>query len=399
MAIDQAAFARKVIKALRKRRRLDGDIAYDAATFGLTLPDASRMFLGNLFADWSAAPWYRKRGVIAHYLSAVGASNAVPTDRAAFRASLRIQLRDTAWLELNRDLMAGDHPRADVLPATPLCPELALAPVIDSPTAMASVTATQLREHGLSVDDAVQLGRANLRAHSPRGFQRLAPGVFTSATGDSYDASRLVLTELIARLDLRGDPVALVPSRDQLLITGSDDDVGLATVAAAARPLLDRPRAITGQAFVWRSGAWSAFLPPPAHPAHLALRELAVITDARAAADQKAQLEAVHADDPTAPFVATFTVMAHQDTRALASHCVWTEGVDTLLPRTDHVVLLGRLPDGELGQPLRVPWASLQARAGHLMADQGTCPARWRVAAFPSATELAALAADAVPFD
>ena len=54
-----------------------------------------------------------------------------------------------------------------------------------------------------------------------------AKGVYLSAAGDSYDGSRLLLTDLIRQFHVKGDPIAMIPNRDNLIVAGSDDVEGL----------------------------------------------------------------------------------------------------------------------------------------------------------------------------
>ena len=40
------------------------------------------------------------------------------------------------------------------------------------------------------------------------------PGIYISASNDNYDASRLLLRELVEQFDISGNPIAIVPTRD-----------------------------------------------------------------------------------------------------------------------------------------------------------------------------------------
>ena len=50
---------------------------------------------------------------------------------------------------------------------------------------------------------------------SQENFTCPAPGVWASPWRDNYDASRLVLLDLIRRHKVKGDYVAMVPNRDR----------------------------------------------------------------------------------------------------------------------------------------------------------------------------------------
>jgi hypothetical protein len=51
---------------------------------------------------------------------------------------------------------------------------------------------------------------------------------------------------LIRELEVKGDPVAMVPNRDTLLVTGWADEPGLARMAALAEDAAGHPRPVSG---------------------------------------------------------------------------------------------------------------------------------------------------------
>ena len=85
-------------------------------------------------------------------------------------------------------------------------------------------------------------------------------------------------------------------------------------------------------------------------------------------------------DDP--PFVASFSAMQREDDDDnLLSYCVWGDGVDTLLPRTQVVMLAA----GE-GLVASGYWEHVLSVAGDLVeVDDSYYPTRYRVREFPSA--------------
>ena len=84
-------------------------------------------------------------------------------------------------------------------------------------------------------------------------------------------------------------------------------------------------------------------------------------------------------------FVPTFSVIKTPDGRLL-SYAVWTEAADSLLPRTD-VLVLGRVG----GEPRMVEWQKVTDVAGNLLEPLDIYPLRYRVREFPSEKQLAAM--------
>jgi hypothetical protein len=62
----------------------------------------------------------------------------------------------------------------------------------------------------------------------------IRPGLFASPYADVYDSSRLLLTDAIRQLPVFGDPLAVVPTRNCLLITGTEDDDATAEMMSIA---------------------------------------------------------------------------------------------------------------------------------------------------------------------
>jgi len=215
--------------------------------------------------------------------------------------------------------------------------------------------------------------------------------VFISPWHDTYDSSRLVLVELITRLDVRGDPVALPLHRDHLFLTGSDDERGLGRSADLAAPLLDDHRRVTGRACVWRDGRWRPFVPPEGHPCRNRFVELRLQTDAGSYDEQKSVLEQQAQSRGDDVFVASVLVMTDGETGVSASLCTWTDGVPTLLPRADQIAFVTPGATEEEPRIMRVPWEHATAVMRDAMEPQGLVPERWRVDRFPSEQEQAAL--------
>jgi len=255
---------------------------------------------------------------------------------------------------------------------------------------VSSIAPEQFDGWGISVEEAVRTARANLRERTPDTFSPLEPGVFVSAWHDTYDSSRLVLTELIARLDVRGEPVAVLPQRDHLFVTRVDDERGLGRIAELSRRLLDEPHRVTGRAFVWRDGAWQSFVPPDGHPSRRRFLDLVRMTDAANYEEQKPVLEERARTRDDEVFVAS-VLLATDPASGETTVCSWTEGVPSLLPRTDQIAFVSPGETKDESRILYVPWDDAVAVVSGAMGAQGIVPERWRVDRFPTDEEQAAL--------
>jgi hypothetical protein len=145
------------------------------------------------------------------------------------------------------------------------------------PNSMSQIQGHHLTTWGVGFEEAMRVALDNLRQISGPDLEPIAPGVWRSPWRDNYDASRLLLTDLIESHGVEGDPVLMVPNRDTLLLTGSDDVAGLAVMAAAAGEATEHPRPIHAIPVRLEFGSWSPFLPPEGHPSHQDFKRIWVL--------------------------------------------------------------------------------------------------------------------------
>ena len=115
---------------------------------------------------------------------------------------------------------------------------------------------------------------------------------------------------------------------------------------------------------------------------------MAVASLASDYADQKSLLEAMHEKEGTDIFVAGLMVFQSNDTGRIASTCVWTEDVDTLLPQADRVQFYKGDPDGDGGVVASGSWERVMEIVSGMMEPTDLYPPRWRVQTFPSVHQL-----------
>jgi hypothetical protein len=91
-------------------------------------------------------------------------------------------------------------------------------------------------------------GLARFSPTTPLSIEPRSIRLYTLISGDSYGASRVTLVERIQAFEVNGKLVAMVPSRDTLFVTGSNNEAGLASVAALAEKHLEAPYSPSGRA-------------------------------------------------------------------------------------------------------------------------------------------------------
>ena len=131
------------------------------------------------------------------------------------------------------------------------------------PAASAPASAPALADRVRSALRALALH--NLRkagsALAPEAVEQPA-GVYMLATGDSYDAARLLLPELWAPLakQVDGRLVVVAPTRDVVFATGSKNAAGLAGLRRVAEGLVGTEAyPLSTQLLQWSPSGWTAF--------------------------------------------------------------------------------------------------------------------------------------------
>ncbi|WP_224367868.1 hypothetical protein [Hyalangium versicolor] len=390
---DKDEYARKALETLRAAGFTD-PLTYDPERFLIQIPDAKgqqaqTIFLGNLYEEYRAAP-PEQRDRALQRITVLGRAPGSPISYTSARSSLVPVVRPRAYFAL---LEIPDLNNLSPFPRPvewrPLGEVLAVAIVLDTGDAMKYLGQEQFREWGITFDEALGVAMENLRSQSSEPLIPVAPGVCASGWRDSHDVSRMLLDEVVRRCKVRGDPVVFVPQRDLLLITGSEDEEGLLRAAELAQKAFQAPRPLDGHALRRTLQGWRPFLPSPYGKAWLAMRKLAVYSQARDYTDQRDLLRQHHEQLGLDLFTADF-VLADDEQGHIISQAVWVRGVDTLLPRVDRIFFM----DSELGPeapPVAVVrWEAVERDMGaRLLPMEGDYPVRYRAQGFPSPEQFA----------
>jgi hypothetical protein len=281
----------------------------------------------------------------------------------------------------------------------PVCGELAAIVNHDRPDTLRPLTRRVFEGGTFSFDEAMTQTIANLRAKVPApDFQRPfdVPGLFFCNNLEDFQSSLLLLTPGVDFRfpTLRGDPVVLVPSRNQLFVTGSENPLGLDTLIKLADTARELPHFLSSGLFVWRDGRWNTFAPESgtgraAKQRLIALRDLG--SDYR---EQKAQLDQLHDEQKAEIVVSEFMAFQPQPEAEFSITFVDSGTKETLLPKTDRI----RFVDADqMEETLDVAWDDAMAIAGTLFEPvPALYPERHRLRGFPTAEMRAELKKKAI---
>ncbi|MGE4073401.1 MAG: DUF1444 family protein [Lysobacterales bacterium] len=303
-------------------------------------------------------------------------------------------VRDRRYLDMAILMAKVSATKAKVeIPGFPfraLAGELVVTLGLDTPTATSVVAATELESWGTSFDEAYKVALANLRARTQGSLNEVRPGLYLSDWRDGYDASRLLLPELLQNLTLRGDPVVSVPSRNLLVVAGSEDPAALAALAGVTADVLgedSRPLSADVLQFGeqrWREAAASV----SQQPRLLKARQLLLQRDYNQQAELLKQLNQAQGKDI---FVASYKLAESAEDQPHRNITQVTEGVGlTLLPKADELAFLTRAQEF-----LLVPWTVAEEVLGSALKRIAIHPVRYRYQGFPDAAQLEKLRSQA----
>ena len=223
------------------------DAKFDEAEFRLLFEEDDEpkgvLNLVNLFAEYQTIDKSDREACMREMVRAsLSHFKEIPDEFSDASYDLRPRLWTRATFEHIKiqQKLAGE-PTVD-WPHESIGEHLFLSLVYDLPESVRSISSEELQDWGVTYWEAREVAIANLYEEE-FVYASVGDELFASSTGDSYDATRLVMTEMIRSLPLAGEPIAMVPNRDTLLITGSESEVGLKMmIEFATQQLKEQPR-------------------------------------------------------------------------------------------------------------------------------------------------------------
>ncbi len=398
-------FAQLLITALKKA----GDareIRYEESHFRLVFfskgEDSGVLNLSNLYHEYCAADKSDREARIREMVrAALSHLKEIPADFSDASHDIRPRLwtRGTfERLKLNQQFrrqQGGDGQNdADKLdwPLEPVGEHLYLSLVYDLPESVRSISNDDLEQWGVTYREAREVALQNLRT-TELAYTSVGKELYVSATGDSYDATRLVLTALFGGLEIEGNPVAMVPNRDTLIVTGSESITGQRMMLEfAARQLSEQPRPMTAMPLILDyDGTWEDWEIPAEHPLSEEFRRLRIMWMASEYGDQKQLLDTIHKALGDDTQVAKCMV-GERDKRA-ESFCLWSPSSDLQIPLTERILFSREADHGIFAS---AAFADVLEHTPHLLERIESYPVLFRATRQPNVEELKFLGAELI---
>ena len=391
----RADFAEMMIRALHQAGINKDKIDQSESDFSLKLPGGTTFFLGNVYANFCNAPHSRRQAIVAEFVTAAASIPelpSIPSDFAAVKPSLMPVIRDAAYFSmiqlLNRkNGNTKDDPGLDVVLKN-LAGGLVVGLAYDTERNITSINRDFFEKWGVSLEEAFKVAKENLWEKTDPNRLAGQGGVYRGEWADSYDSSRILLTELIYRLSVDGDPVAFVPNRDLLWVTGTNNTAALAALLKGGlESHFKMGHPLSPDLYVLVDGTWKVHVPEDK-----SLREMWMkIKRQRDAIDYSQQqklLNEIHEKEDIDIFVASYKIYERKDGFAYSA-CVWTNGIDSSLPRSENIAFMADIENPDY---FVVPWEAATSVVGDLLElEPDLAPVRYRARQFPSEEQLARL--------
>lgn len=349
-------YARAVLRAAEKQGL--EKVRYDEEKFAIVVEDVGQLNLENTYPDYAGVRQKYRQVVVDKVVSSwrEAIMHKIPDDWVEARKKLMPVVRNCRFynslMRLHHTLKGEEWQPPE---------SVAIAGNLEATVAygfehgMTVPSAKVFEKWGVSFEEAMKVAKANLRRATTGSIAKTDKGVSVLSWGDSYESSRVLLPEILHELDLKGDPVAMVPIRDILLVAGHEDEEALTAMVLGAEQFLDTPRWVSFRMYRHDGDSWSVFDPPFAEVEKalekLILREKLVDHD-----QQKGFLDAVNEKESKDIMVAELRGSTAKDGGAITV-CTLTQDVKSLLPVADRIVF-ERWEDGqaEPNDRARVSW-------------------------------------------
>ncbi|MBA2117483.1 DUF1444 family protein [Bremerella alba] len=365
------------------------EIRYEKQAYQFSFYDQGELAgvanLGNIFGEYDRLPEKEQEAYLGQVTRAILSHHkSIPEEFEDARPDILPIVRSRAYLEIGNleRRLRGEH--SSEATSTMVGEHLLALPIFDLPEAMRTVDAARMNQWGCSIYELMEVALENLEEIAA-GVTTLDDRVYLFRNQDHYDASRLLLTDRIRQLKIRGLPVAMVPTRDCLIVTGEDDETGLKLMHELVYQYVHDPRPISLTPCRLTTEGWETWLPPRDHPHRSVFFDLHMQGQAAEYREQHEAIEVGFAQTGQEGFVANYYLHRDLKTRQLHSYCVWPECLHALLPKSDVVVFM----DSSHMKPLASgTWEVVQEALGSQMEDLKTYPPRFRVLGFPSEKSL-----------
>jgi uncharacterized protein YtpQ (UPF0354 family) len=222
----------------------------------------STAFLDNAYGMYRQDP-KAKSEVIGKFIAAVLETGAGVPDKVESARIIPV-IKDRPWLEETRHaLLSRGAQKTPEYVYENFILDLIIVYAEDSPKNIRYLTPKNLEELKIERKQLRELATENLKRLLPNIERRGTNGLYMLTAGGNYEASLLLLDSIWkdAQLDVQGDIVVAIPTRDLLLVTGSENQEGIEKVTQIVKKSFSEGFSyrLTQKLFVYRNGKFDEF--------------------------------------------------------------------------------------------------------------------------------------------
>ena len=313
------------------------------------------------------------------------AISEVPKLWTLARSSLYPAVRSRyAMATLDIDARGGGTPLPPML-QRPWLDDLSVVLLYDFGQHVSYISQPVAEAWGAAEDEIWAYAFHNLKT-LPRPRWEAAPSGLCRLVSDSgYEETFVLLDDMRARLKFSSAALLALPNRGVLLAADARDPAATGALIDTARHhLQETPWPLSGSLIQRTRSGWQRWDPSREHSA--AAKTLQTLSLAHSYRDQKVALDKLHERAGTELFTASFALRHTDEPPHLRSYCVWTEGVDSLLPKADYLIF-NRGAGGLHPDRLAVPWSVFEQLCGQYLERTSEAPIRYRARSFPTDAE------------
>lgn len=240
---------------------------------------------------------------------------------------------------------------------------------------------------GLSFDQVLSQAVSNFREQSERRWSVPEARVYVSPWHGKFDASAILFPDIIQNFRVIGDHIIMVPIHNTLIVTGSNDHLGLEKMAELAENIIrENSYFLSTIPMILKDNELQTYWLPRQHRLYRRFKVLIVESLMRDYTAQKEALENHYAQSNTNISVADYTAVDNGNTGQCNSYCVWlNHSPPILLPETDQIYFV---TDPETGTvDFMADFKKVLEALGDLVQPMGMTPERYRVTGYPNAAQ------------
>jgi uncharacterized protein YtpQ (UPF0354 family) len=229
----------------------------------VTGPDGhdSTSFLNNAYDLYKQDPKAKADLIQRYVASGLESFNAVRD--AVDRTRIVPVIKDRPWLEETRKELISRGAKEIPEPVyEDFSPDLVIVYAEDSPKNIRYFGPKDLEEADIKKSELRALACANLVRILPAIEQHGGNGLYMITAGGDYESSLLLVDSIwsAGKLEVKGDLVVAIPTRDLLLVTGSGDPQGIEKVKKMVNETVTNGSyRLTQKLFVYRNGRFEEF--------------------------------------------------------------------------------------------------------------------------------------------